>query len=212
MNATQIGIRLISVHIINACDSSPRSDKMPSLKTALPNRKTNERADQPQARTSLLFGKGYSRNSFRLEVFLFPFHILEIKMFTIFAILIVIVCIVMTLVVLAQSSKGDGLSGALGGPGSVGAVFGVRRASDFLQKSTIWLGGIFVGLCILANLFFLPTAGSRPSAVQSGQAPVPAAQQAPRQQAAPSGPAAPAPAGAQPGTGQTSPDNSPLPK
>lgn len=131
-------------------------------------------------------------------------------MFTLFVILIILVCIAMSAVVLAQSSKGDGLSGTLGGPGSVGAVFGVRRASDFLQKATMWLGGIFVILCIAANLFFLPTSGSRPSAVQSG--PVPTTQQA--VPAAPSAPAAqaPAPAGGQPGTGQSNPDNSPMPR
>ncbi len=152
-------------------------------------------------------------NSFQREVFIRLFHHTDFKvkiMFTILVVLIVLVCIVMTLVVLAQSSKGDGLSGALGGPGSVGAVFGVRRASDFLQKTTIWLGGAFVVLCVIANLFFLPSASNRPSAVQGGQAPTPAAQQAPpispRSAPAPGGPA-----GAQPGTGQTNPDNSPMP-
>ena len=131
-------------------------------------------------------------------------------MFTLLVILIVLVCIVMTLVILSQSSKGDGLSGALGAPGSVGAVFGVRRASDFLQKTTIWLGGIFVVLCIIANLLFLPTESKVPSAVRNGPAPTPQTQQAPPA-ARPSAPAA-APSGAQPGTGQTNPDNSPLPK
>jgi preprotein translocase subunit SecG len=130
-------------------------------------------------------------------------------MFTLIVLLIVILCIVMTLVVLAQSSKGDGLSGALGAPGSVGAVFGIRRASDFLQKTTIWMGGAFVVLCILVNLFFLPTDSKLPSAVAGGKAPT--AQQAPQRQApAQSAPAAPS--GAQPGTGQTNPDNSPMPK
>lgn len=130
-------------------------------------------------------------------------------MFTLIAILIVLVCVFLTLVVLAQSSKGDGLSGALGAPGSVGAVFGVRRASDFLQKTTIWLGSIFVVLCIFANLFFLPREGNVPSAVQTGQVPV--AQPGPSRPAqAPSAPAVPS--GAQPGTGQTNPDNSPMPQ
>jgi preprotein translocase subunit SecG len=130
-------------------------------------------------------------------------------MFTLFAILIILVCVVMTLVILAQSSKGDGLSGALGGPGSVGAVFGVRRASDFLQKFTIWLGVTFVALCVLANLFFLPTSGRTPNAVSSGNAVIPKTQQSPPARSAPAVP--PQPAGGQPGTGQTNPDNSPMP-
>src|ERR1043165_1628348 len=92
-------------------------------------------------------------------------------MFTLLVILIILVCVFLTAVVLSQSSKGDGLAGALGAPGSVGAVFGVRRASDLLQKATMWLGGIFVGLCIIANLFFLPREGTGPSAVQNGPAP-----------------------------------------
>ena len=129
-------------------------------------------------------------------------------MFTLITILILLICIVMTLVILAQSSKGDGLAGALGGPGSVGAVFGVRRASDFLQRTTIWLGVAFVALCIIANLFFLPSSGRAPSAVQTGNAIIPKAQQAPPVRSAP---AVQQPAGAQPGTGQTNPDNSPLP-
>ncbi len=128
-------------------------------------------------------------------------------MFTLIALLIILLCIAMTLVVLAQSSKGDGLSGALGGPGSVGAVFGVRRASDFLQKTTIWMGGAFVVLCIFANLFFLPTDSKIPNAVSSGKAPTPSQQQqqqqpqqrqAPAQSAPAAGPSGPAQGAGQP--------------
>jgi preprotein translocase subunit SecG len=122
-------------------------------------------------------------------------------MFTLIALLIIILCIAMTLVVLAQSSKGDGLSGALGGPGSVGAVFGVRRASDFLQRTTIWMGGAFVVLCIIANLFFLPTESKIPNAVSGGKVPSATQQQqqqqpqrqAPAQSAPAAGPSAPPP-------------------
>ncbi len=158
-------------------------------------------------------------NSFQRALFIRPHSNQSQKMFTLIVLLIVLVCIVMTLIVLAQSSKGDGLSGALGAPGSVGAVFGVRRASDFLQKTTIWLGASFVVLCIFANLFFLPTDNKIPNVVSGGKAPSsqqaqpqqPAARPATSSPAAPAGPP-PAPAGAQPGTGQTNPDNSPMPR
>ena len=130
-------------------------------------------------------------------------------MFTLIALLIILLCIAMTFVVLAQSSKGDGLSGTLGGPGSVGAVFGVRRASDFLQTTTIWMGGAFVVLCIFANLFFLPTESKIPNAVSGGKAPSAQQQQqqqAPQQRQAPaqSAPAA-GPSGPPPGAGQPMP-------
>ncbi len=121
-------------------------------------------------------------------------------MFTILLILIIIVSIMLTLVVLAQASKGDGLSGGLGAPGSIGTVFGVRRASDFLVNATISLAGAFMLLALITNLFFIPggmDAGTSP--IQSGPAPVPSAParapqsapavQVPVQQAPPSAPA-----------------------
>lgn len=128
-------------------------------------------------------------------------------MFTFLLILILLVSLFITVVVLAQSSKGDGLSGALGAPGSVGAVFGVRRASDFLQKTTLGLGAAFIVLCLIANIFFLPGSASTPSAVSQGKAVVPPTAPMPSSSA----PAVQQPAGAQPGTGQTNPDNSPTP-
>ena len=123
-------------------------------------------------------------------------------MFTFLVILIILVCVLLTLVILMQSSKGDGLSGGLGAPGGVGAVFGVRRAADALQRATIWLGGILIVLCLLANIFFLPTASRTPNAVSGGKATVKTDQQAPPVQSAPAVPAqapqggAPAPGGA----------------
>ena len=110
-------------------------------------------------------------------------------MFTLLVVLIILVCVALTLVILMQSSKGDGLSGGLGAPGSVGAVFGVRRASDFLQKTTLWLGGTLVVLCLIANIFFLPSASRTPNAVSTGKAAVKTDQQAPPPQSAPAVPA-----------------------
>ena len=122
-------------------------------------------------------------------------------MFTTLLLLIILISILLTLVVLAQSSKGDGLAGGLGAPGSIGTVFGVRRASDFLVKATISLAGAFMLLTLITNLFFIPgTTDSSTSPIQSGPAPVPSAPanrapqsapavQQPVQQAPPSAPA-----------------------
>lgn len=99
-------------------------------------------------------------------------------MFWVLMVLNVVIGIVLTLAVLMQASKGAGLSASFGG-GAVGQVFGVRRTSDFLQKFTIILAGAFLLICVIANLWFLPTdtGGRRPSVLQ--QVDMPAAGQLP---------------------------------
>ena len=93
-------------------------------------------------------------------------------MFTILVVLIIFLCIILTLVVLAQAAKGNGLAGGLAAPGSVGTMFGVRRASDFLMKATIIIAGSFMLLTIMANRFFLPTSGTAiQNVVREGAAP-----------------------------------------
>ncbi len=83
----------------------------------------------------------------------------------------VVVCILLIIVVLMQSSKGGGLAGSFGG-GSMGTVFGVRRTADFLSKSTWVLASVFIGLCLIINIFFLPgrTEGTE-SIIQRGGSP-----------------------------------------
>src|SRR5687767_1856764 len=78
-------------------------------------------------------------------------------MFTVIVILIILLCVMLSLVVLAQAAKGHGLAGGLGAPGGVGTMFGVRRASDFLVKATIFLAGLFMLLSLVANRVFLPS-------------------------------------------------------
>lgn len=73
-------------------------------------------------------------------------------MITIFIILLILVCILLTIVVLMQASKGGGLSGLVGGSG-VSTMFGARRTSDFLSKSTIVLAVIFLLGSLLLNIF-----------------------------------------------------------
>ena len=87
-------------------------------------------------------------------------------MYTFAIIIEVIVSALLILVVLMQSSKGGGLAGAFGS-GNVGAVFGVRRTSDFLAKSTQVLATVFIVLALVINLWLLPRgAATRESVIQ----------------------------------------------
>jgi preprotein translocase subunit SecG len=85
-------------------------------------------------------------------------------MFTLLVFLDVIVCVLLMVVVLMQSSKGGGLAGSFGG-GTMGTVFGVRRTADFLSRTTTILAAIFIGLCLLANIAFLPSSGANSESV-----------------------------------------------
>jgi preprotein translocase subunit SecG len=79
-----------------------------------------------------------------------------------------IVSMLLIVVILMQSSKGGGLAGTFGG-GNVGAVFGVRRTADFLSKATAALAVVFVLLCLVINIFFLPTSSKKvDSVIQRG--------------------------------------------
>ena len=92
-------------------------------------------------------------------------------MFALLVTLIIIVSIMLMIVILMQSSKGGGLAGSFGG-GAMGTVFGVRRTADFLSRSTTILATIFILLCIIVNLFFLPSKqASSESVIQKGRAP-----------------------------------------
>ncbi len=83
----------------------------------------------------------------------------------------ILASILLMVVVLMQSSKGGGLAGSFGGAG-MGTVFGVRRTADFLSKSTWILAGIFIGLCLIINIFFLPgRQGGTESVIQRGGMP-----------------------------------------
>jgi preprotein translocase subunit SecG len=93
-------------------------------------------------------------------------------MFAIIVVLIIFLCVILTLVVLAQAAKGNGLAGGLAAPGSVGTMFGVRRASDFLMRATIIIAGSFMLLTLVVNRFFLPTSGTMiQNVVREGSAP-----------------------------------------
>jgi preprotein translocase subunit SecG len=102
-------------------------------------------------------------------------------MYTFAIIIEVIIGILLMLAILMQSSKGGGLAGGFGGA-NMGAVFGVRRTSDFLTKLTQWMAGVFMVLALVINLWFLPRGETkRESIIQSGPPPaaLPPTQQTP---------------------------------
>jgi preprotein translocase subunit SecG len=90
-------------------------------------------------------------------------------MYTLLILVEIIISILLTIVILMQSSKGGGLAGTFAG-GSMGSMFGVRRTADFLSKATGYLAAVFIALCLVINLFFLPTASrtGTESVLQSG--------------------------------------------
>ena len=107
-------------------------------------------------------------------------------MYTFFIAVEIIVSVLLMIAVLMQASKGGGLAGTLGSS-NMGAVFGVRRTSDFLTRTTTILATLFMALALFINLVVLPrTEKSQQSVIQTGpqSTALPPTQQ-PVQQAAP---------------------------
>jgi preprotein translocase subunit SecG len=91
-------------------------------------------------------------------------------MYTIFIILEMLVSILLIIVVLMQASKGGGLAGSFGGS-NIGTVFGVRRTSDFLSKTTTFLATVFVVLALFINLVVLPRGEREQQSVIQSESP-----------------------------------------
>ncbi|MCI0707494.1 MAG: preprotein translocase subunit SecG [Ignavibacteriae bacterium] len=87
-------------------------------------------------------------------------------MYTVFIVVEIIVSALLVIVILMQASKGGGLAGSLGGS-NLGTVFGVRRASDFLSKTTTVLATLFIVLALFINLTVLPRGERQESVIQS---------------------------------------------
>lgn len=80
--------------------------------------------------------------------------------FTVFLVLITIVCFLLVVVIMVQNPKGGGLSSSFGSAGvQIGG--GVKKTTDFLDKSTWVLGIILIVLILLSSLAFTgSTSGS----------------------------------------------------
>jgi preprotein translocase subunit SecG len=71
--------------------------------------------------------------------------------FSIFLILIVIVSFLLVIVIMVQNPKGGGLSSSFGGGGTQ-QLGGVKKTTDFLDKSTWTLATLLLVLILLSNI------------------------------------------------------------
>jgi preprotein translocase subunit SecG len=116
-------------------------------------------------------------------------------MYTFFISIEIIVSAFLMISILMQASKGGGLAGTFGSS-NIGTVFGVRRTSDFLSKTTTVLATLFIVLALFINLVALPKGErAQDSVIQSVPPPAtlpPSSTPAPTQ-----------PSNSQPATGST---------
>ena len=82
--------------------------------------------------------------------------------FSVFLVLIVVVAFLLVLVIMVQNPKGGGLSSSFGGGGSQ-QVGGVKKTSDFLDKSTWALATLLLVLILLSNIAIGDTDSSQES-------------------------------------------------
>ena len=71
--------------------------------------------------------------------------------FTGFLVAITIVCFLLILAIMVQNPKGGGLSSSFGGSQQIG---GVQKTTDFLDKSTWYLGIALIALIFLSTMSF----------------------------------------------------------
>ena len=76
-------------------------------------------------------------------------------MYTFLIILIVMIAVLLILVVLVQPGKGDAIAGMGTIGGSISSVFGSRKATDLLSKTTIGLAVALMFLVLVTNKFFV---------------------------------------------------------
>lgn len=71
--------------------------------------------------------------------------------FTIFLVLIVVVAFLLVVVIMVQNPKGGGLSSSFGGGGTQ-QLGGVKKTTDFLDKSTWTLATLLLALILISNV------------------------------------------------------------
>ncbi|WP_370479858.1 preprotein translocase subunit SecG [Tamlana flava] len=71
--------------------------------------------------------------------------------FTIFLVLIVVVAFLLVVVIMVQNPKGGGLSSSFGGGGTQ-QLGGVKKTTDFLDRSTWTLATVLLVLILISNV------------------------------------------------------------
>ena len=71
--------------------------------------------------------------------------------FSIFLTLIIFIAFLLVVVIMVQNPKGGGLASSFGGGGNQ-QLGGVKKTTDFLDKSTWTLSAILLGLILLSNM------------------------------------------------------------
>lgn len=79
--------------------------------------------------------------------------------FTIFLILIIFIAFLLVIVIMVQNPKGGGLSSSFGGGGTQ-QLGGVKKTTDFLDKSTWTLATILLVLILLSSIPLMGGSGS----------------------------------------------------
>ncbi len=86
-------------------------------------------------------------------------------------ILALLVSIFLIAVVLIQPGKGDIASGMGAIGGQFGSMMGMRRAADFIIKTTIVLAAVLLVISYAVNKFFLPSSSELRPQIQGAEAP-----------------------------------------
>lgn len=98
--------------------------------------------------------------------------------FTIFLVLIIIVSFLLVVVVMVQNPKGGGLSSSFGGGGTQ-QLGGVKKTTDFLDKSTWALATLLLALILASNFAIPGVGGNTESKVIDGDEPAASTQTLP---------------------------------
>jgi preprotein translocase subunit SecG len=78
-------------------------------------------------------------------------------LYSVLIVIHIIVSILLMASILVQSGKGGGLAAGLGGASATQDVFGSVGAQTFLKKSSVALGGLFMGISLVLALLATQT-------------------------------------------------------